>query len=336
MNIKINLNSLHLVLAASATTLIFITAVLWSHTALAADNIATATDAVTASEIITEATTEEPVIFTPKVMVESCQPDEDKVYAGDEVEFTITLKNTSWTEGLRNMSVKITAPDDYFILLDETDNVYVGAFYAGDTMTLTFNYRINPITPIGQYNLVLDMDYADVKGNTYSQSGNAKVDIYQKLNVSFDELNIPRQAKVGEKIDASVNAINLGKTTVYNVRAVVECDGLKSSGTLFIGDIEPGNMGSGAAEITVSSLPSDELYGDTTGTVTYTYEDSEGNEYTETGDFDFTVNTPFTQPTEETSDETGQWWIIMGVIAGILAALLVGMVKKIWQKRNGV
>jgi uncharacterized repeat protein (TIGR01451 family) len=327
-----------------AANLLFVTASVNLITATAADVAATSTDAVAAAENTeaaddgkqddTEESTEEEIIFTPKVIIEKCQSDKDKVYAGDDVKFTVTLKNTSNTKALVNMSIKVTAPENYFTLLDDSDNVYIGAIYAGSRMEISFNYRVNPITPKGQYNLVLDMDYADVKGNSYSCSGNAKVDIYQNMEVSFDELDIAREAKVGEKINASVNAINLGKTAVYNVRAVLECDGLKSAGTLFIGDIEPGNMGSSETDITVTSLPGDELYGDTTGTVTYIYEDDEGNEYTESSEFDFTVNTPFTQTTEEREDATGQWWIIIGVIAGILAGLLTGLAKKIsWHRK---
>jgi uncharacterized repeat protein (TIGR01451 family) len=316
-----------IIMIISIANLIFAALVQNHLTAAAMNTAATGTDAEEAGE--------EEISFTPKLIVESCHADKDRVYAGDEVKYTVTLRNTSGNKALVNMSIKVTAPENYFTLLDDSDNVYIGALYAGSTMELSFNYRINPLTPKGQYNLVLDMDYADVKGNSYTCSGNAKVNIYQEMNVSFDEPDIPREAKVGEKIDASINALNLGKTTAYNVRGVVECDGLRSSGTLFIGDIEPGNMGSATSGITVSSLPGDELYGDTTGTVTFIYEDDEGNEYTDSTEFDFTVDTPFTQTEEEEeSDEMGQWWIIMGVIAGILAGLITFSLQKNIEKRR--
>ena len=134
---------------------------------------------------------------------------------------------------------------------------------------------------------------------------------------------------------AQIQAMNLGRSKVHNVRAVIEADGLAPEGTLFIGDIEAGKTVTGSVKISVTSLSKgSSLYGETKGIVTYYYEDENGKEYEKTGDFITNIKTPFSNTTKEESDDTGQWWIIMAVVVGILFFLIIGMILHGIRRRN--
>lgn len=269
------------------------------------------------------------VTFAPKVLVTSCKTSKEKVYAGDEFELTIKLKNTSASQAIANMTVNAQLQGEYFTLISDTDTVYIDSLGASKETELKLKYKAAPGTPQGQYNITLSMDYADLKGQGYAQSGNARFNIFQYAEVEFEDIQMVSEAKVGEKIDASVTALNLGKSKIYNVRACIECDGLEPSGTLFIGDLEQGNTGTANIRVQVGSLKGG-TYGTASGKVTYYYQDESGNEYEEKRDIDFTVKTPFTEekPEEEEKDEPYQWWSVMSFISAIILCIVVNFIFK--------
>lgn len=280
----------------------------------------------------------EAIVYKPKVLVKSyeCKKIDSEegvensgntIEAGDSFRISVTLWNTSNAETLKNTSVTITSPETGFTLLSPSDTVYIGNCGAGKTKEVTFEYKADISVLPGQYDFAIDCDYAYGKGESASGAGKAKVNIAQKMNVEFDNLQIPTEVTVSDTVTASIQAMNLGKTMIYNVRAVIDADGLNPEGTLFIGNMEPGSAASSSTQITVSGLKdSSSSFGDTKGTITYYYEDAEGNEYSEEREFQVSVVSPFSNITTEPEDEPEQWWIIMLVIVvviGIFAAVFV-------------
>ena len=281
------------------------------------------------AEPSTEAVTEEPVTYVPKVMVESAHFSREEIQAGEDVTADITLVNTSQSEAIRNMTVTVNAQEQFFTLLSESDSIYVDAIPAGGQKVIRVAYQINGATPQGQYNLEVSMNYADTKGGSYSESGRVKVNIVQPMRMEFDPLSIPETLQVADVVEAHVQVMNLGKSKAYNVRAEIKADGLRPEGSIFIGDVEPGNMATGSTSVSVSSLSQGTaLYGGTEGTVTFYYEDEAGKEYEETAEFYTTIQSPFSGQPQEPEDQTGQWWIIMAVIAGVLCIFAGCMVVR--------
>lgn len=287
------------------------------------------------AETATEAVTEEPVSFVPKVLVEDCRITSGTACAGNEMEVTVTLRNTSKEDSIQNMTVTVAAPEDYFTILASSDSSYVGSIPAGGTVDVILRYQVNPETPQGQYSLALSMDYADSKGNTYSCGGNAKININQQVKVEFDPIQYASDAKLGETISIAVRAMNLGRGKVSNVRAVIECDGLVPEGTIFIGNMEGGTTASAEITAQVTALSKGTgSFGDTEGTVTYLYEDEAGKEYTLTEAMQFSVRSPFSEVKEEEEDDPFQWWIIVSVLGGlILISAAILMVQMFLKKK---
>ena len=158
----------------------------------------------------------------------------------------------------------------------------------------------------------------------------------QPVRVVFDPLIISEEVQVGDVVEAQIQAMNLGRGKVYNVRAVLEADGLKPNGTIFIGDMEAGTTASGSISVSVSGLSDeDALYGTTEGKVTFCYEDENGTECEETSAFTTTIRSPFSDQTEAAEDEPGQWWIIMAVIGSTLSVLIVfAVVRRIRRRKQ--
>ncbi len=287
------------------------------------------------AEPTTEAVEEPLPTFAPKMMVESYSFSKTEIYPGDTVTAKIVLRNTSKENLVKNMTVSISTESEGFTLLSKSDSVYVDSVKAQDAYTVSFEYRIGAAVTSGQYDLQLSMDYADSDGNTYTTSGKAKLDITQEAKMQFDSLVIDREVTVADVVEAKVQAMNLGRSKVYNVRAELVADGLTPEGTIFIGDMEPGTSASNVTQVSVSSLSGDSLYGQTQGTVTYYYEDESGQEFQETAEFSVTINSPFSQEQQVKEDDVNQWWLIMAVVGILLAAfLVVFIIRKIRNKRD--
>ena len=226
--------------------------------------------------------------FAPKIIVQSCKSSKDEIQAGDEVTLDITLLNTSSTETVRNMTVSIGDEGEYLNLLSPTDTIYVDSVSAGQTCVVSYKYKILASAVPGAYGLSVSMDYADSKGASQSASGKIKMMVSQAVKLEFDPLVLASEVQVGDVVTAQIQAMNLGRSKVHNVRAVIEADGLAPEGTLFIGDIEAGKTATGTVKISVTSLSKgSSLYGETRGTVTYYYEDENGKEYEETAVFKY-------------------------------------------------
>lgn len=288
------------------------------------------------TEAVVEPVAEDLPTFAPKVMVKSYKFSKDEILSGDEITAEITLLNTSKENTVKNMTVAVTADTESFTLLSQSDSVYIEKIAPQEEKTITFSYRVNAKTAAGQYDLDLAMDYADGDGNTYTTTGKAKIMIGQSSEMQFDALNFPAEVVVADVVEANVQAMNLGRSKIYNVRAEIAADGLKPQGTIFIGDMEPGTAATGSTQVSVSSLPGSKLYGNTEGTIIYYYEDESGKEYTEEATFTTTIKSPFSDQKEETTpDNTNQWWVIMAVVIGcIVVAAGVIIARKIHLKKQ--
>jgi len=265
--------------------------------------------------------------FEPKVLVSSYHYSKDEVMAGDEITASITLLNTSKTNSVKNMTVTVSADEQYLSLLSMTDTVYIEKIAPGKEYTVSFDYKVSNLIPEGQYVLNLAMDYADSKGGRYSSSGSAKVNITQPVDVQFDPVYVPEQSEVADVIELTVNAMNLGKGRIYNVRAVIDMEGFRPDGTIFIGNVEAGSMASGSASVTVTGLPGQSSYGFTEGVITFLYEDESGNEYTSVQTISTEIKSPFVAAGKSAEqDDPSQWWVITGIIAAVLAGYAVSAV----------
>lgn len=279
---------------------------------------------------------EETPSFAPKILVESCQLTPENPIAGEEVTAEITLLNTSRQEFVKNMTITMSAASEHLTLSGIGDTVYIEKLSPQKTCVLSCQYQINAAAPQGRYELELSMEYADAKGNTYTAVQRVRLSSYQAPKILFDPLIIPAELAVADVLEVSAQAMNLGKTKVYNVRAVLEADGLTPEGTIFIGDMEPGTKALGSTQISVSGLSAgDSLYGKTEGTVTFYYEDETGAEQTESMAFHTTIQSPFSPEAPKKEEDAGQWWLIMASIGGILlffGAFFIG--RRVEQRKT--
>ena len=271
--------------------------------------------------------TEEPVPLLPKVMVQSYEAapldggTEGPVEAGGRVRVRATLFNTSRTEGLENMSVTATAPAEYFSLESAADCLYIDALPAEGTVEVFFDYAVKPEAPAGQYEVTLSYDFAYHQGQVGAGTGCLRVNVAQPLKMEFSLLQMPAEAVISDTIEVGIQAVNPSRAQAYNVRATLEADGLSPSGTAFIGDLEGGAMKEVPLSVSITGLTASAFpYGQTSGIITYMYEDAGGTAYSQQGSFTLVVKSPFSESKPQNEDDPGQWWAVMGAVGAVLLA----------------
>lgn len=265
----------------------------------------------------------------PKIRMASYQFSKDKVLCGERFTAKLSLVNTSRTEAIKNMMVTV-APGENVELLGKTDNAYVEELGIGKKCIVSFDFRVNASAPGGQYSIGVTMNYADSKGNDYNIEESVKVSADQKVRIGIDPVQVPREIQLGETVILQTQAMNLGKGKLYNVRAVLEADGLSPVSSAYMGDVEAGTSLSGSLEVVAEGLSGETLYGNTQGKLIFYYEDELGNEMTEEQEFETAILSPFKEDEEKKpEDSTGQWWIIMAAIAAFLGlSTVVLFIKK--------
>lgn len=277
----------------------------------------------------------------PKIIVSGYQINPSSVTAGEEFTATITLLNTSEKQGVQNMAVTVSCDSPSLALQNESSTFYLGKLAKGKTVDIELKYKTDLETLPARYNIMLAMDYDNSEAMTLSSSGTVPVAITQPVRMQIELPKIPTDVNAGDTLPLSFQVMNLSRSAVYNVRVTLDAAGLIPSGTAFIGNMEAGSAMTADMDVFIGTknmsegYESDDKYGYTSGIVTLTYEDENGQEYTEESEIYTSINPPVisaasTEPVEEPKT-AGQWWIsiVIGVIViGALAGLLIARKKK--------
>lgn len=289
---------------------------------------------------VVDTPTAEPVVYISKTVLEPTTAQ-----AGESFTMTVTLKNSITTKYVRNMLVTVDT-GNVQIDLEEDSNIFpIEKIDRGGEVELTLHFSTEPAIPSGKYPISFSFKYDSSKTLNLSSTGATVVEIQQPANM---ELVMPRFAdsvSVGETVPVTFQVMNMGRSSMYNVRCVVSGFGLVPSNTGYIGTMEAGTSKNTKVELYIIALNASTgnengpQYGNTTGTVTLIYEDETGQEYSQEATFDTTVNRPVVQlpqsNTEEEKEEqrAGSWWVSVTILGGVILAA-VGTILFIRSKKR--
>lgn len=260
---------------------------------------------------------EEPVILQPKILVQ--QITGGNIEAGETAELHITLKNTSHTEVLQNLTVTASASSP-LTLEAAADTLYFEQIGTDEVFEAVFRCQTAAGTPAGIYDIPLEFDFAYGRGMTGTGSGKARITVGQPAKMAFPQVIVPAEAVVSDRLTLHMQALNLGTAAVSNVRAELTADGLLPEETAFIGTVEGGTSADTDLNVQVSSRHGAEPYGETNGQILFTYTDESGNDHTEAQQFTLLLKSPFSERVAEPvqADSHAWVWIMAGIGGGIL------------------
>lgn len=283
----------------------------------------------TTKEQTTQATTPAPTLPdpTPRVIIENYSVSVEKIYAGDEFQLNITLKNTSSDTYVNNLKFTLASANSEFLPLSGSSTAFVDYIGAGGSKTVSFNMKAQASLEQKPYVLTADMVYENMKNKEYTSKENISIPVYlmTKIKVSSVEIN-PPSIETGSQANVMFNVNNAGKGALSNVTVNIEGENVAAD-EVFIGNIAAG--ATGYADFMITGLS--ETKDDGTVKVIINYEDSAGFK----GTYDTTINLYVYEPVyeeipeyvpEEPVDEANfskMIWIGIGVASVILIGLIV-------------
>lgn len=302
------------------------------------EDVISGVDQTSGSEAASAEVTEEPAKSQAKILLEQCSVNPSPVTPGEEFHITATFRNTNESQSLEN--VKITATGEVADIIpagEGTGSFYFEKIPGKEAVTIDMKMKAAANAKAEPHKIKFAVEYEGNKGTAYTAEEGTIVQITQPVRLEFDEPQIAKEVNAGDTIAVSTNVMNLGLSTVHNVRMTVEAEGLLPEETAFIGNIESGAAKKGDLYVFVKTLndgtgtaANKEQYGITEGKVLLTYEDEYQREYTKEFEFSTTINPPVIMASDDAEEENqkpknqGQWWTSILLIAGI-TVLIIGI-----------
>jgi len=272
-----------------------------------------------------------------KLYVESISTDPEDVSAGDTFDLVISIRNTSLKKYVQNMKVTVTAADDAILPVSGSSTVYVSRIEPDSTYELRMPVKAKLDLPDEPLKIDVSLEYEDSEVTALSAGQTLVLQVAQVNRLTVSEPSLPTEIpEAGDTYRVTLQLVNQGRTTLYNVTVTAESDNeqLLSPLPYFVGNLEGGS--SHKAEIDLVPL-SEGLY-DVTFNVTY--ENAQGQEFS----MDPQIGSFYAQPVEEydygdytydePADETEEKAAAMGILQkmpwwlyGAVGALVVCMIS---------
>ncbi len=226
----------------------------------------------------------------PQLMVDDYGYGGNVVEAGKEFDFNIDIKNTS-NKNLSNIKVSLSSDGGAFVPARGSNSFYIenikpkGTF--NKTMRILSNASVTEKTAV----ITVNMTYEDGSGNSYDSTDTIYVPTVQKTRLVVDEIITPMEIYVGMPNSCDVQFYNMGKTTLENLR--INCKGnfdISETNSYYAGNMESGKSDT----YSFNFIPREA--GEMSGIITFTYENSNGDEQFLDAPFRFDVMEMIDEP----------------------------------------
>ena len=277
----------------------------------------------------------EEILHQPKLLLETCSLSDVSLKAGAEEPMKVQFRNRSETQTIYNL--KVTASTDTKAVQPLRNSWYFSSVAPGETVAIEDGVKVAMATEDTSAVLSFDFEYEDKKGTAVSGKESMPLLIGQPTEVELHNAAFPAVLYATDTQKFSIQALNLSRVPVYNVRIRLSGTGLFPTEDVFIGNMDAGTEGNGAMQVYVgtrtmqavghdSGTEDVEKYGPVNGTITLQYEDASGETHTQTETFQSEIKKPKVLSLEaDDTQETNAWWISVfaAVGAGMLLVIVV-------------
>lgn len=272
----------------------------------------------------------------PKLILSKCTSNPTHIEAGSEFELTAEIKNTNRNFYVQNMTIEVSWTEQGLTLEEDSKTFFIEKLGAGQSMQLPLKFKSGSNVAEGRYDITLNMSYDNPEAVSLSSVGTISVDIHQAMRVELEADTFPESVNAGDTFSLAVQAMNLGRGKICNVRCSVDVPGLSAGTSTFLGNIEAGNAVSGQLKIFAGMKDEavyGSTYGETSGQLILTFEDEEGNTFTKELPVDTKVNPLVVQSDTGSADEKESsglalQWLIGVVVLAVLASGVIIIRRK--------
>lgn len=276
----------------------------------------------------------------PNLIVSGYDYGTEKISAGTSFDLKLDFQNTSAVKTVENIVMTID-PGTALAITNSSNSFHFPSLTPGGTQSQTINLLALPSAPTAPAAMSVKFSYEYIDGDarrSVTQEQTISLPVYQLDRFELTQDSTYVDAWQFQESFLTLNYVNKGKSTVYNISAELQGDIPAMSKVQNVGNVEAGRSG------TIDFIITPELAGENTCKVVVTYEDDAMQVMQKEFDFDVFVNEmyiPEVMPEEEIimeEPEAKTGWILPVILAVIAAGavVLVIVLRKRKKKKSGV
>lgn len=272
-------------------------------------------------------------VTQPKIEIVACEYSE-VLGGGEDFTAKLTVKNTG-SRDAADVSVRFVQQDVSIRLKGVTDTVYLDALKQGDSAEVSFDLRALPSASEGKHGLKFVVAFRDGSHlGAFEAQSDYEMTVVQKATLGYDDVRLPESIVSGQSFTQPVCVYNTGFAPIYNVRCSLDCDGLICS-SAFLGNLAPQQSADKTITVFVTTLSGSQKYGTTYGTFHISYEDADGNKFSEVAAVQMSITEPEQKTDAEREKELqkieeqhllSQWWVSILIGIAIICILIAALV----------
>ncbi len=268
-----------------------------------------------------------------RLIVDGFQTNPETVYAGDEFELILHMKNASENVAASNIlfsleSEKVT--DSAVFTTDSSSSaIVVNALAAGQTTDVKVKMRAGAWVDQRTYALTINEKYDSPEFKNAEEKVTVNIPVRQVARLNTGTIDVmPNAISVGSETNVMFPINNTGKVLLYNVMVNFVGDSIQQSSS-YVGNIKPGETGNVDAMISGTAPTTDDgkikvliTFEDENGVVSEPVEKEITLMVSESAETDFGGEDPGALPTDMEPQGFAKYRNV--IIASVIAVLVIG------------
>ncbi len=280
----------------------------------------------------------------PILLIESGVVTPQDTVGNDTVTIDLAIVNAGQKEA-RNICINAEPQDKDVVLSSDLNGIYIDRLAANETTAVRFDLRVARHALEGDHLVKIGWKYEGKFDGEYKGEASYCVHVAQPVELAYDAVKLPETMTGGDTFTQIIYVYNPSCATAYNVRGVLNVDGLICS-SAYLGSIAPQGEATKELPVFVTTLSGSQKYGDTWGSFELHYEDENGEEQILFQDLKGTILEPEKitdeekerQEKEQKEQQTlSQWWISLlvaiAVIIILVAIIVIARFARMMQMR---
>ncbi|MGL6216875.1 MAG: COG1361 S-layer family protein, partial [Lacrimispora sphenoides] len=274
-----------------------------------------------------------------RIIVDGFQTNPETVYAGEEFEMILHMKNASENVTASNLlfnleSEKVT--DSAVFTMDSgSSSIVVNSLPAGQTTDIKLKLRAGAWVDQRTYAITINEKYDSPEFKNAEEKVTVNIPVKQvsRLNTGTIEV-MPDTISVGSETNVMFPINNTGKVLLYNVMVAFVGDSIQQTNS-YVGNIKPGESGNVDAMISGTAPTMDDgkikimiTYEDENGVVSEPVEKEISLTVTEQEDLDPGMDGSGEFPAETEPEGTSKYGKI--IIPAVIAVLVIGTIGTVY------
>ncbi|MFR1832664.1 MAG: hypothetical protein ACLSX5_05840 [Lachnospiraceae bacterium] len=227
-----------------------------------------------------------------RIIVDSYETVPEEIYAGQEFELILHMKNASSNVPASNILFTLesekVSESAVFTTEDGANSVVVNSLGAGETAEVRMKFSSKGGADPRSYSITIKEKYDSPEFKNAEETVTVDIPVKQEARLSTSTIDImPESISVGAETNVMFGINNTGKVQLYNVTVRFEGDSIKTEET-YVGNIKPGETGNVDTMLTGVAATMDEGI----IPIVISYEDENGNVSTEMKEMTLFVSEP--------------------------------------------